>query len=81
MQIVCHVGTFHKCDNGDKLDSMLKIIYTKLITKKKLEQSYWKKKKKKWEPNWKWTQNSIFTLKRILLYKSRTKFPSKRLKK
>jgi len=34
MPIVCHVGTFHKCDNRDKLDSMLKIIWTKLFTKK-----------------------------------------------
>ena len=34
MQIVCHVGTSHKCDNRDKLDSMLKIIRPKLITKK-----------------------------------------------
>ena len=78
MQIVCHVGTFHKCDNRDKLDSMLKIIQTKLITKKRENNLI---EKKKVRTKLKVNSKQYFHLKKIVLYKSRTKFPSKRLKK
>ena len=47
VQIICHIDIFHKCDNKDKLDSMLKIIWTKLITKKSENNLIGKKKEKK----------------------------------